>query len=340
MSNPNYYDELEVHPNASQEVIEAAYKALMRLHHPDKGITVSGQRARSLNAAHEVLSDRDKRATYDDERLNVKGKIIEGIRIDAAIAEGGFGKTYKGTHLLTGSPVCVKHCSRISPSDAQILIEEAKAMWDLRHYALPAARNLIKMPDGSLALIMSYIEGPTLEKVVQAYADRRERFPAEHVAWIMSRLLNALSYMHRHGVVHGDLKPQNVLIQPEKHAAILVDFGLSAIKPGKGQGSKGYTELFSPPEQIKGKPLIPQTDFYALGMTMLHALNGGDALRTERHEVPSDVPDAFCKFIRRFIVKDPLSRPDWQVEDLIASLEAVRVASFKRAQSGMIPIKL
>lgn len=334
-----HYDTLEVHPAASPEVIVAAYKALMKKHHPDKKVTVGGV-ARALNEAYEVLSDPAKRAAYDAQRLDLQGTVVGDFRIDAPIAEGGFGKTYRGTHVLLGEPVCVKHCSRVSPADADIIVREAKAMWDLRHYALPAVRTLLKLDDGSLALVMSYVSGPTLAQVVEKLAARGERLPPEHLAWMVSRVLNALSYIHRHGVVHGDLKPQNVIVQPGEHAAFIVDFGLAAVKPTKSTGSAGYTELFSPPEQVRGAPLLPQADLYSLGMTMLYALTGGDENRLRRREVAADVPDPLCKFILRLLVRDPLFRPDWAKENLVETFEGVRQASFGRIQSGMIPLSL
>lgn len=334
-----HYDTLEVHPSASPEVITAAYKALMKKHHPDKKQTV-GLRARAINEAYEVLSDPTKRADYDRTRLDLDGKMVGDFRIDSAIAEGGFGRTYKGTHVLLGEPVCVKHCSRVSPADTAILVQEAKAMWDLRHYALPAVRTLLKLDDGSLALVMSYVEGPTLAQVVEKLAAKGQKLDPEHLCWIVSRVLNALSYIHRHGVVHGDLKPQNIVVQPAVHAAFLVDFGLAAVKPTKSTGSQGYTELFSPPEQVSGKPLLPQADFYALGMTMLYALTGGSEEHIRRREVAADLPDPLCKFILRLLVRDPLHRPDWAKENLVDTFDGVRKASFGRTQSGMIPLVL
>lgn len=213
-------------------------------------------------------------------------------------------------------------------------------MWDLRHYALPAVRTLLKLDDGSLALVMSYVEGPTLAQVVETLAAKKQRLEPEHLAWIVSRVLNALSYIHRHGVVHGDLKPQNIVVQPATHMAFLVDFGLAAVKPTKTTGSQGYTELFSPPEQVRGAPLLPQADFYALGMTMLYALTGGDEAHIRRREVAADVPDPLCKFLLRLLVRDPLARPDWATENLIDTFEEVRKVSFGRTQSGMRPLIL
>jgi len=336
----NYYDILEVSPGASQEVIKAAYRALMKKVHPDVNhATVHGNTAKKIQEAYEVLGDPSRRARYDGKR-DIGGTIIGEFRVEAEIAEGGFGKTYKGTHLTVGKPVCIKHCSHISPADTAILIEEAQAMWDLRHFAIPAVRNLLKLDDGSVALVMSYIEGPTLAEVVEAYAARGERLDPEDLAWMVERILNAMSYMHRHGVVHGDLKPQNIIIQPDSHTAVLVDFGLAAVKPTSTTGSKGYTDLFSPPEQVKGSPLIPQTDFYSLGMTMIYAMVGGDADRLGRREVPHDLPDPMCNFLKRLIVRSPLNRPSWRTENLMETFRAVRRDSFGRPSSGMKPLKL
>lgn len=323
------YDLLEVNPRASQEVIDAAYKTLMRIHHP----SLKGGKtdiARRLEEAYAVLCDPAKRADYDRAREDLEGKQIGEFRVLEFIAEGGFGKTYKGEHVLVGEPVCIKHCSRISPQDTEILINEAKAAWDLRHYAVPTMRNLLKLDDGSMALVMSFIPGATLAKFVEKHG----RLKAEHVAWIAERVLNALMYMHWHGVVHGDIKPQNLLIQSREHTAVLVDYGLSMIKPKADSESKGFTDLFAPPEQLNGSPLLPQSDFYSLGMMMIYALSGGlDHVR--RKEVPEDVPEPLCEFIRRLTMRDVLKRPHWENENLWESIQKVRQEAFGRSRSNM-----
>lgn len=336
MSRPtDYYALLQVQPGADPEVIDAAYKALMKKVHPDRGRTMHGHRAAALTEARGVLLDPEKRAVYDSARNAITGKVIQGWRIERAIAEGGFGVTYLGRHRLTGEPVCIKHASQISPTDREILIGEAKAMWDLRHYAIPAVRDVLELEDGSLALVMSYVEGPTLMQLVEKLQAKGEKLDAEHVAWILDRIMNALSYIHRHGVVHGDIKPQNIIVQPDKHMAVLVDFGLSEVKPTATTRSKGYTTLFSPPEQEAGKPLIPQIDFYALGMTALYALNGGDIDLTAGRRLDSRTPEPMKAFLRRMLQRDPLARPDWQSEDLLASVAQMRQESFGRTASGM-----
>lgn len=327
-----FYDRLEVSPRARPEVVRAAFKALMKKYHPDNP-DGDEKISKGLIEARDILLDPKERAKYGDNQNNLKGALIDRYRILEKIAEGGFGTTYKGEHILTGQPVCIKHGSDVAPQFNDILLEETRAIWDLRHYSLPVMRDMIRMEDGSLALIMSYIPGKTLEQIVE----KTGRLDPEHVAWITERLLNALKYLHYNSVVHGDVKPQNIIIQPESHMVVLVDFGLSVIRPTKDTCAKGYTEFFAPPEQIDGKVILPESDFYSLGMTMLFAL-GGSMESVERKIVPESTPDPICEFIMRLIVRGVLERPNWNKVDLCDIFEKVRIESFGRRRSNMKPI--
>lgn len=328
----NYYDLLEVLPCASREVVDAAHRALMRKYHSD----VPGGNeniAKSVNEAYTVLSNPEKRAKYDKGRNNLAGKTIGEFRVLEFIAEGALGKTYKGEHVLTGFPVCVKHCSEVSPQHARVFIEESQAMWDLRHFSIPAVRTITRLDDGSIAIIMSYIPGLTLTQIVE----KTGRLDPEHVAWITERLLNVLMYMHYNSVVHGDVKPDNIIIQTESHTVVLVDFGLAAIKPRKDSKSKGWNDYFSPSELIGGLTPLPESDFYSLGMTMIFALGGGFE-HVVKKEVPRQVPDPLCAFIKHLIVRDVLARPNWNKENLCETIQQVRMQSFGRIRSEMRPI--
>lgn len=326
----DYYQILQVDPRACDEVITAAYRALAAKYPPH----ADPDRLKMINVARDEVSDPAKRKKYDRERNRAEGKMVGNYRVLSRIAEGGFGTTYRGEHVLNRAPVCIKHCFNVSAEDDEVLLNEALAMWDLRHFSIPAVRDVVRLDDGSLALITSYIQGPTLEQVV----DKIGPVPAEHVAWITERVLNALWYMHEHGVVHGDLKPQNAIIQHEKHMACLVDFGLSMIKPSSTDQCRGYTEFFAPPEQMQGKPLLPGSDFYSLGMFIIYALCGGDLAHVQAKAVPSDLPDPFCQFIKRLIVRDVLQRPSWEKENVFETFREVRAASFGREHTNMSPI--
>lgn len=320
----DYYSILEVSPRARQGVIDAAYKSLAKVLHPDK-IGKNGP-MKELNEAFDVLGDKTKRKKYDKDRVDIKGKTVGDYRVLDLIAEGGFGRTYKGEHTTLGTPVCIKHALNVSPQDEFVLTEEAKAVWDLRHYAIPAMRTIVKLDDGSLALIMSYVPGQTIEEIV---TQKGKGLKPEHVCWMTERILNALKYLHWNGVVHGDVKPQNIIVQPDSHQLVLVDYGLSLIKPSRDAKNKGYTPHFAPPEQVANRPLLPESDFYAMGMTMIYALGGDIA----KKQVPDHTPDEVCKFIKRLIVRDVMSRPRWDNEDLVETIKDIRIKSFGRAST-------
>lgn len=324
MSNTDPYKVLEISNRASSIVIKAAYQALMKQHHPDH--SGNEKKAKEINLAYEVLSDAAKKKEYDKSIADRSGTIIGSYRVLEAIAEGGFGSTYKGEHILTKDPVCIKHCSMISPAHDAILIQEMKSIWDLRHYAMPVMRDLQRLDDGSLALIMSYIPGFTLEQIVE----KAGKIEPETTAWITERILNALLYLHHHGVIHGDIKPQNIIIQPKSHSVVLVDFGLAMVKPGSSAKSIGYTPVFASPEQIAGKALLPASDYYSTGMLMVYALNGGK--RMDKKQVPTTVPDPMVNFISSLTKSDVLSRPQ---QDLFEEFVKVRHDSFGRVRSGM-----
>lgn len=328
MPTTDHYRTLQVDSQADKEVIHAAYHALC--------VKYSGDQAKMklLNEAKATLLNDSKKATYDLDRKPTGKRIVGDYRILAKIAEGGFGTTYKAEHVKLGNLVCIKHAINVSPTDEKILLEEASSMWDLRHWGIPAIRDILTMPDNSLSLVMSYIPGPTLTEVLEKNPNGIE---AEHVAWIVERVLNILKYLHMHGVVHGDVKPQNIIIQPESHTVVLVDYGLSAVKPSSSTSAKGYTPHFAAPEQIEGKPPIPETDLFGLGMCMIYAL-GGDV---ERVKVPSHVPDGMCGFIKRLIKREPCSRPRvWKDEDLCETIKEVRATDFRRVASNMKPLKI
>ncbi len=334
----DFYAMLEVGPRARPEVVKAAYVALMKLYHPDSGTDKDPEKAKRINEAWEVLSDPQARADFDRQGAK-KEHLVGNYRVLEEIAEGGFGKTYRGEHVILGEPVCIKQCSNISPQSTAILLDEARAIWDLRHFAIPAMRDLVKLDDGSLALVMSFVPGKTLAKIIEI----THKIDPESLCWIVERALNGLKYLHYHGVIHGDVKPQNLIVQDKDHTVVWVDFGLSLVKPTSKDVSKGYTRYFASPESLANLPLVPESDFYSLGLTMIYALTG-DIESVKLRRVPPKTPDPLFEFIKRLTAKDVSKRPRWKDqdgdggEDLCQTIVEVRRQSFNRTQSGMKPI--
>lgn len=329
-SKPNphtYYQTLHVIPNADPEVIDAAAKALLRKHHPDHG--GNADLCARINEARTVLADADQREAYNAQLREGLDNVIGNYKVIRKISEGGFGRVFEGAHTQLGTRVCIKQNINVSPEDTELFMKEALAIWDLRHHALPAVRDMYFLPDGSCALVMSFIEGPTLQQIVEHYAAKKKLIDPENVCWITERVLDGLRYMHYHGVTHGDVKPQNIIVQPKQHTAALVDFGLCNIKPNDKSRAEGFTRLFASPEHFNGGPIVPESDLYCLGLTMIYAL-GGDV---QRRKVPASTPAGVRDFLSNLVVRDITQRPHWENTDLVQELRKVREKEYGRAHT-------
>lgn len=332
MSFVNHYEVLQVQPNADIEVIEAASRALLKKHHPDKGgrNTISAQ----YTKAKGILTDKNRRADFDAELRAQMDNTIGPYKVVRKIAEGGFGRVYEARHQVLDEKVCIKHNINISDYDTQIFINEAKSIWNLRHHSLPAVRDMVMLDDGSCALVMSFIEGPTLAELAEKYKRDGKSIDPENVCWLIERILDALRYMHWHGVVHGDVKPQNIIVQPDQHTCVLVDFGLSKVRPDRTSEAEGYTPAFASPESLKNKPILPESDLYSLGLTMIYAV-GGDPLKKR---VPTSLPKPVRDFISDLVIFDIAHRPSWDKVDLLEKLRKIRLDVFGREHTNLKPI--
>ena len=252
--------------------------------------------------------------------------IIGSYELIRQIGEGGFGRTYEGRHvLLPEVKACLKQNISINLEDTKLLQREAGLLAKIHHHSLPTFRDLVRVDDGSYVLIMSYIEGKGLEKAIA----KHHSIHPEDVSWITQRLLNALHYLHHMGMIHGDVKPPNIIVQPEKHNAYLVDYGLATFQPKAGTKPDGYTPIFVPPEIKEGKPPLPVSDLYSLGLSMIFALGGNPLTK----EMPDHVPSKLQDFYKEMTQFDPLQRTSWEKEDLVKKLSSIRDEVFGRKTS-------
>lgn len=251
--------------------------------------------------------------------------ILGNYSVIKQIGEGGFGRTYEARHTFLDEKACLKQNINLTKEDEELLRQEAKLLWRIHHHSLPTVRDYFKADDGSCILAMSFIEGKGLEKCVE----KHKAIHPEDISWMTQRLLQALHYLHSFGIIHGDVKPPNIIVQPEVHNAILVDFGLSTIKPTKKSSATGYTSMFAAPEIIQGKPPIPESDIYGLGLTMIYAL-GGDPISKS---IPDYVPKLLGDFFNSMVRYDPMERPNWKKQDLVARLSDIRLEVFGRRHS-------
>jgi serine/threonine protein kinase len=208
--------------------------------------------------------------------------IADKYRIDQPLATGGFGVVYKATLTATGEAVAVKEMIATDPKEFNLrrtfFRREADILRTLQHVPIvPKLFDFIE--EGTAAyLVIEFIPGSNLLSLLDQPGAKP--FPVAKVAKWGARIAEALSHMHRMTppVVHRDMKPENVMLQPDGETIRLIDFG-TARDMGAGAKERGvaktkvYTEGYAPPEQVIGKP-EPRSDLFALAGTLYHLATG------------------------------------------------------------------
>lgn len=252
--------------------------------------------------------------------------MIGNYEIIGEIAEGGMGRVFQARHKELDELACLKQNIDATHEAYGLLKNEAKLLWKLsEHHSIPSTKDFFELDKHNGVMVMDYIEGETIDSAVSA----KGRLHPEDAAWVVERLLGALYYIHYHGVVHGDIKPQNVIVEATKHDIKLIDFGLANIGPGRHSTPSGYTELYCAPELLNGKPPIPESDLYGAGIIMMYALGGDIRKRT----YPHDTPQALQEYCNRLLRYNPMDRPNWK-SNLIKELSDARLEAFGRRRSS------
>lgn len=253
------------------------------------------------------------------------GTVLDGrYRIEAPIATGGMSTVYRGLDTRLDRPVAVKVMDSRYASDSGFLARfrlEARAVARLRHPGLVAVFD--QGMDGKHPfLVMELVEGGTLRELLR----ERGPMPPHAVAAVFDPLLGGLAVAHRSGLVHRDVKPENVLISDEGEVK-LADFGLVRAIAEAGITSTSVilgTAAYLSPEQVRTGSAGPRSDVYSAGLLMYELLTGstpftGDtalALAYQRidRDVPppsetiDGVPEEFDELVLRATSRDPDAR--------------------------------
>ncbi len=211
------------------------------------------------------------------------GQMIAGkYRIEQPLATGGFGVVYRATIVATGEPIAVKEMIATDAKEFAIrqkfFRREAEILGALQAISIvPRLYDFIE--EGSAAyLVIEYIPGSDLLSCLQQ--PDAKPFPIKQVAAWGAKICEALAHMHRMNppLIHRDLKPDNIMLQPDGQGIRLIDFG-TAREMGKGPRermvakTKVFTEGYAPQEQVAGKP-EPRSDLFALAGTLYHLATG------------------------------------------------------------------
>jgi serine/threonine protein kinase len=208
---------------------------------------------------------------------------LPGYHLDRLIGEGGFGQVWRAQRDADGELVALKvlHLELVRSVDALTRFQrELDAIERLDHPNVVRGLGHGTLADGRPYLILEYIEGPSLREVLH---ERGALAPAEMLS-IFEPLADALHVAHEAGLVHRDVKASNVILARRAEAIrpVLLDFGLVKLVDQVGPGlTSSRSMLGTPaamaPEQMRGQPVDPRTDIYALGLLAFHMLTGQPA---------------------------------------------------------------
>ena len=185
------------------------------------------------------------------------------------VAQGGQGRLVRGVDRQHDRPVALKIRRVASVEQRNQVLAEARVLLALRpHPALPTVREDFFEGD-RYVLVMDWVERDSLDQVVATRG--APGMPLPSVLRWSEQLAAAIDHLHAHRpvIVHGDVKPANVVLTPDDRV-VLVDFGIASSGPSVSAGTAGYTA----PEVLDGQPPTPSADVYGLAATVLALLTG------------------------------------------------------------------
>ncbi|HEX2217755.1 MAG TPA: protein kinase [Gemmatimonadales bacterium] len=198
-------------------------------------------------------------------------------RLERELGRGGMGVVFRATDTTLDRPVAIKvvHPELAAhPSIVRRFLSEARTIARLRHPGIVAV-HAAGTAQGLLYYVMDEVEGETLRERL----DREGRLSVADVVRIVADLASALDAAARAGVVHRDVKPENVLLERGSGRALLADFGIARAVAaegvtGTGQGVAVGTPSYMSPEQAAGEEVDSRSDLYGLGVVAYEMLAG------------------------------------------------------------------
>jgi len=228
-----------------------------------------------LAPARENAKQRDRSVLHSDPTTLPPGMLLaQRYEIVQILGQGGMGAVYKATDREVGRTVALK-VIRPDLARDKAIVDRFKQELLLAHQV--THRNVIRIydlseADGMKFITMEYVEGENLLTLIH----QKKKFSPEESVEIMQQVCRALEAAHSVGVIHRDLKPQNIM-RDRTGRILVMDFGLARTLEGDGMTQSGAlvgTMEYMSPEQALGKPLDQRSDIFALGLIFYEMLTG------------------------------------------------------------------
>lgn len=294
---------------------------------------------------------RTSRTIPDHAAKHIDGARLDGYGVIAEIARGGMSTVYLGQDLATGERVAIKALDTFHVGHSEMvhrLLGEHELARRVRHPGLLEIHCAEQTCHGIPYLVMEYLDGESLGALVD-----RGAIPLSSILVIGAQIASAIAALHAAGVVHCDLKPDNVFVLyepgPDGWPQIkVIDYGVARLAddPPMSDGAVVGTPAFMAPEQWHGAPTT-RSDVYALGCMLYELVTGEPVfsgalpqLMTAHCERLPERPAARCRdldpaldrLIMRALAKDPAMRPT--MTDIARALTELAPAAFSLRHAG------
>ncbi|MGC4940120.1 protein kinase domain-containing protein [Kribbella sp. DT2] len=255
----------------------------------------------------------------DDGSAEPGGLVADRYRLIERIGQGGMGSVWKAEDLALDKVVALKQARpEAGDTDGSLLEEEARIGARVEHPNVVAVQNVVR--DHGFWIVMSYVESVSLAALI----DTGGPLPVERVAAIGGQIARGLQAVHAAGIVHGDVKPANILVTGDGTAK-LTDFGVSRRQvwdaPTLPNGSPGGTPDALAPEVANGVQPTTASDMFSFGATLYMALDGRSpygedanlwatvAKAAQAEITPLEHGGELTSLINRLLREDPTVRP-------------------------------
>ena len=259
------------------------------------------------------------------ELLALQEAVAGRYAVERELGRGGMGVVFLARDLALDRLVAIK---LLPPARAASADQRARFLKEARTAARLSHPNIVPIhsveeSDGLVFFVMGYVAGETLGERVR----RHGRLPASEVTQVVREVAWALAYAHRQGVVHRDVKPENILLERDGGRAMVTDFGIAQVSGDAADTPAGQvvgTARAVSPEQAAGEPVDGRSDLYSLGVTAYWAATGqwpfdGDSaaavLAKHLTQTPPPVlglrpelPAPLAQAIERCLAKSPADR--------------------------------
>ena len=260
--------------------------------------------------------------------------LADKYRIDERLSEGGMGTVYRGTHVLMDKTVAIKVLRPSLAADEKIVARfsrEARAASKISHPHALSVTDFGEAENGVVFLVMEYLNGLTLKEIIR----QEGPMPLPRIVEILRQVGGALDAAHGEGVVHRDLKSDNIMLLSSSGTdyAKVLDFGIAKIQEREGEYNPGLTApdlvigtpQYMSPEQCSQSPDIDaRSDIYSLGVILYELLVGHvpftgaspTAIMLKHLQEPApavldergDIPPAVGRVVARSMEKRPEDR--------------------------------